>query len=142
MRWERANTANKLIELVEQGLLIVIGLMTLLGVFQELAKIYQSGVVKLADLLLLFIYTEVIGMIGVFYRTKRIPIILPIFIGITGISRLIILQGKEMAPVTLLYESGSILILALACLVVRHVARSGDGRKTRPIAARPCGSMA
>lgn len=121
--------ANKIIELVEQGLLIVIGLMTLLGVFQELAKIYQSGVVKLADLLLLFIYTEVIGMIGVFYRTKRIPIILPIFIGITGISRLIILQGKEMAPVTLLYESGSILILALACLVVRHVARSGDGQE-------------
>ena len=124
--------ANKIIELVEQGLLIVIGLMTLLGVFQELAKIYQSGIVKLADLLLLFIYTEVIGMIGVFYRTKRIPIILPIFIGITGISRLIILQGKEMAPVTLLYESGSILILALACLVVRHVARSGDGQDDTP----------
>ena len=104
-------------------MLIVIGVLTLLGVLQEIMNIYKSGEIRLADLLLIFIYTEVIGMIGVFYRTRKIPIILPIFIGITGISRLIILQGKEMEPVTLLYESSSILILALACFVVRAVMR-------------------
>ena len=110
--------ATKTITVVEQALLIVIGALTLLGVLQEIMNIYRSGEIRLADLLLIFIYTEVIGMIGVFYRTRKIPIILPIFIGITGISRLIILQGKEMEPVTLLYESSSILILALACFVV------------------------
>lgn len=115
--------ATKTITVVEQALLIVIGVLTLLGVLQEIMNIYKSGEIRLADLLLIFIYTEVIGMIGVFYRTRKIPIILPIFIGITGISRLIILQGKEMEPVTLLYESSSILILALACFVVRAVMR-------------------
>ena len=110
--------ATKTITVVEQALLIVIGALTLLGVLQEIMNIYRSGEIRLADLLLIFIYTEVIGMIGVFYRTRKIPIILPIFIGITGISRLIILQGKEMEPITLLYESSSILILALACFVV------------------------
>ena len=110
--------ATKTITVVEQALLIVIGALTLLGVLQEIMNIYRSGEIRLADLLLIFIYTEVIGMIGVIYRTRKIPIILPIFIGITGISRLIILQGKEMEPITLLYESSSILILALACFVV------------------------
>lgn len=119
--------ATKAITVVEQALLIIIGILTLLGVTQEVINIYKSGEIRLADLLLIFIYTEVIGMIGVFYRTRKIPIILPIFIGITGISRLIILQGKEMEPVTLLYESSSILILALACFVVRAVMRGQGG---------------
>ena len=81
--------------------------------------VFQKGKVELADLLLLFIYTEVLGMIGIFYLSNRIPITLPLFIAMTAISRLIILQGKGMEPVTLLYEAGAILIIALACLVVR-----------------------
>ena len=55
--------------------------------------------VNLADLLLLFIYTEVLGMIGVFYMSNKIPITLPLFIAMTALSRLIILQGKDMEPV-------------------------------------------
>ena len=75
---------------------------------------------QLADLLLLFIYTEVLGMIGIFFVSNRIPITLPIFIAMTAISRLIILQGKDMDMSYLLYESGAILILALAVLAVRY----------------------
>ena len=75
----------------------------------------------LADLLLLFIYTEVLGMIGVFYASNRIPITLPLFIAMTAISRLqLYCKGKGMDASVLLYEAGAILIIAIACLVVRY----------------------
>ena len=86
----------------------------------EIIAIYEIGTVTLADLLLLFIYTEVLGMIGVFYASNRIPITLPLFIAMTAISRLIILQGKGMDASVLLYEAGAILIIAFACLVIRY----------------------
>ena len=59
-------------------------------------------------------------MIGVFYASNRIPITLPLFIAMTALARLIILQGKEMDPIVLVYEAGAILIIALACLVIRY----------------------
>ena len=112
--------ASIIIKTIEKALLGLIGVLTLIAVCQEILNIFKNGTVELADLLLLFIYTEVLGMIGIFYLSSRIPITLPLFIAMTAISRLIILQGKEMDPVTLLYEAGAILIIALACLVVRY----------------------
>ena len=105
---------------VEKSLLGIIAVLTLVGTVQEVITIYNNGTVQLADLLLLFIYAEVLGMIGVFFSSNRIPITLPLFIAMTAISRLIILQGKGMDPITLLYEAGAILIIALACLVIRY----------------------
>lgn len=104
---------------VEKGLLTIVALLTLVATFQELSAIYDAKKVQLADLLLLFIYTEVLGMIGAFYKSNKIPITLPLFIAMTALARLIILQGKEMEAITLLYEAGAILILALACLAIR-----------------------
>ena len=108
-----------LVKFVEKFLLATIAILTIIATIQEIYQIYLSGQVNLADLLLLFIYTEVLGMIGVFYTSNRIPITLPLFIAMTAISRLMILQGKDMEASTLLYEAGAILILSLACLVVR-----------------------
>ena len=112
--------ASKIIKFIEKTLLAIIALLTIVATIQEILHIYNIGTVKLADLLLLFIYTEVLGMIGVFYTSNRIPITLPLFIAMTAISRLIILQGKGMEASTLLYEAGAILIIAIACLVVRY----------------------
>jgi|TARA_B100000401_G_C52659895_1_gene649624 protein PsiE len=112
-------SGSQIIKAIEKCLLALIAVLTLVAVAQELMTVFQKGKVELADLLLLFIYTEVLGMIGIFYLSNRIPITLPLFIAMTAISRLIILQGKGMEPVTLLYEAGAILIIALACLVVR-----------------------
>lgn len=108
-----------LVKFVEKFLLATIAILTIIATVQEIYKIFLSGHVNLADLLLLFIYTEVLGMIGVFYSSNRIPITLPLFIAMTAISRLMILQGKDMEASTLLYEAGAILILSLACLAVR-----------------------
>ena len=113
-------TIAKLIKITEKALLAIIALLTILATFEEVLKIYHANSVQLADLLLLFIYTEVLGIIGIFFVSNRIPITLPIFIAMTAISRLIILQGKEMDMSFLLYEAGAILVLAIAVLVVRY----------------------
>ena len=87
----------------------------------SIIKIYEIGTVTLADLLLLFIYTEVLGMIGVFYASNRIPITLPLFIAMTAISRLIILQGKGMDASVLLYEAGAKEVhVKIACPEIRY----------------------
>ena len=109
-----------IVKAIEKILLATIAVLTIIATVQEIIQIYAIGKVTLADLLLLFIYTEVLGMIGVFYASNRIPITLPLFIAMTAISRLIILQGKGMDASVLLYEAGAILIIALACLVVRY----------------------
>ena len=109
-----------LIKITEKGLLAIIAILTVLATLEEVLKIYHANSVQLADLLLLFIYTEVLGMIGIFFVSNRIPITLPIFIAMTAIARLIILQGKEMDMSFLLYEAGAILVLAVAVLIVRY----------------------
>ena len=115
----RTGIAN-VIKITEKGLLAIIAFLTVVATCEEVFKIYDARSVQLADLLLLFIYTEVLGMIGIFFVSNRIPITLPIFIAMTAISRLIILQGKEMDMSFLLYEAGAILVLAIAVLVVRY----------------------
>ena len=113
-------TIAKLIKVTEKCLLVIIAILTLLATCEEVAEIYKKMSVQLADLLLLFIYTEVLGMIGIFFVSNKIPITLPIFIAMTAIARLIILQGKDMDMSFLLFEAGAILILAIAVLAVRY----------------------
>lgn len=107
------------IELLEKGFLAVIAVMTVAAMGQEVWRVIGELKVELKDLLLMFIYAEVLGMIGAYYTNNRIPITLPLFIAITALSRMIVLQGKELDPSILLYESGSILLIALACWVIR-----------------------
>ena len=113
------NIGTFIIELFEKSLLTIVALLTIIATFQELLAIFDARKVELADLLLLFLYTEVLGMVGALKKKKKIPITLPLFIAMTALARLIILQGKEMEAITLLYEAGAILILALACLAIR-----------------------
>ena len=81
---------------VEKGILILIAGFTVYAVGQEMYNVLLARSVKLTDLLLLFIYAEVLGMVASFYKNQQIPIAIPIFIAITALSRLIILQGKEV----------------------------------------------
>ena len=101
-------------------MLICIAIATVCATVIEISTLIIDREVELADLLLLFIYTEVLGMVGVFYRSGSIPITLPLFIAITALSRMIILQGKGSDPQNLLYEAGAILMLAIAVLIIRQ----------------------
>ena len=109
-----------LIKTTERILLICIAIATVCATVIEISNLINDREVELADLLLLFIYTEVLGMVGVFYRSGSIPITLPLFIAITALSRMIILQGKGSDPQNLLYEAGAILMLAIAVLIIRQ----------------------
>ena len=109
----------RIITLMEKSLLVVIAFLTAYAVIVEMFVVLSERAVKLTDLLLLFIYAEVLGMVAAFYKFRKIPITVPIFIVITALCRLIILQGKGINTVDLLYESGAILLLALAALAIR-----------------------
>jgi len=109
---------KKTIDAVEKSFLILIAVFTVAAMVQEVIQLIENRKVELKDLLLMFIYAEVLGMLGVFYSSHRIPITIPLFIAMTALSRLIILQGKEGDPSILLYESGAILLIAIACWIV------------------------
>ena len=109
----------KIITMMEKTLLIIISFLTTYAVVFEILSVVSTRAVTLTDLLLLFIYAEVLGMVAAFYKFRKIPITVPIFIAITALCRLIILQGKGINTIDLLYESGAILLLALAALIIR-----------------------
>ena len=109
-----ARWVEKLFEAGEKILLVIIAVLTLIAVALELITLGSELKLELADLLLLFIYLEVFGMAVVYYRAQTLPVTLPVLIAITGITRLIILQGKDFEPSILLYEAGAIFLLAIA----------------------------
>jgi len=103
----------KLFSVGERLVLVLIGILAMVAVGMELIEFSREGSVRLADLLLLFIYLEVVGMACAYYATHSVPVTLPVLIAITGITRLIILQGKEFEPTQLVFEAGAVLLLAL-----------------------------
>ena len=110
---------KKIIRLIQVTAVLLIFIGSVIGFVIEV--IYMIGIrrVELADLLLLFIYVEVMGMIRVYLLQEEIRITYPLIIAITAISRLIILQKKDLDPSILVYESVAILVLALAIIVLR-----------------------
>lgn len=109
---------------IERVLLFIVVLLTLGGVAFEIHTIFLAKTITLADILLMFLYLEIVGMVAVYYADHRSAFVYPIFIAITALSRLIILQGKEMAPENILYEAVAILILAVAGTVLVRMQRS------------------
>lgn len=97
----------------ERGLLLLIGGLAIVAVGFELADFMTTGDINLADLLLLFIYLEVLGMAYAYYSTHSVPVTLPVLIAITGITRLILLS-KDSEPTKLMFEAGAVLLLAIA----------------------------
>ena len=85
----------------------------------EILKMANVQSIQLADLLLLFIYLEVMGMVGNYWSNQSVRLTYPLFIAITALSRLIILQKKDVDASSLIYESGAILLLAVAIVVLK-----------------------
>jgi protein PsiE len=108
---------GKAIQQLESLFLLVIALLTVVGAVKEIYLILGKRDVGLQDLLLMFLYVEVLGMVGIYLDSKQIPITLPIFIAITALARMAILQ-KEQDPVHIIYEASSILMLAIAAFIV------------------------
>ena len=99
--------------------LVIILAATVIAFGIEVYQMIEIQKVTLADLLLLFLYLEVLAMVRVFWESQSIQITLPLFIAITALARFIILQGKSINPEVLLYEAGAIVLIAIAILVLR-----------------------
>jgi len=110
---------EKIVKQIQLLTLIIILISTIIAIGSELYQMFKIQTVTLADLLLLFLYLEVLAMVRVFWESQSIQITLPLFIAITALSRFIILQGKSINPEILVYEAGAILLIALAILVLR-----------------------
>jgi protein PsiE len=110
---------NNNFEILEKIVLSLLLVCTLIAIGQEILVMVENKRVSLADILLLFIYVEVLGMIKEYWLAKVIRMSYPLFIAMTALARLIILQRKDIEPVTLIYESLSILIIAISIVVLR-----------------------
>lgn len=113
------STTLGLLRACERVLLVVVAGMTVLAAGSELIEIARDGTVTLADLLLMFLYTEVVGMVAVYYASRQTPVVYPIFIAMTAVARLLVLQSKDMSPEKILFEAGAIVLLAIAAAVLR-----------------------
>ena len=100
-------------------LMVIILTSTVIAVGIEISKMFQNRSVTLADLLLMFLYLEVLAMVRVFWNQQSISITLPLLIAITALARFIILQGKEMDPTALVYEAVAIVLIAGAIVILR-----------------------
>ena len=102
----------------ENLLLAVIGFLTMFAAGMDIYHMVINFKVQLADLFLLFIYAEIIGMVGAFYISNRIPVTLPIIIAMTALCRLIVLHSKDADPWVLIAEAGAILVLGGAAYIM------------------------
>ena len=110
---------EKFIKNLQLVLLSIILISTILAVAIEIKTMFLNESVTLADLLLMFLYLEVIAMVRVFWNQQSISITLPLLIAITALARFIILQGKEMDPSALVYEALAIVLIASAIVILR-----------------------
>ena len=112
-------------------LMVIILISTVIVVGIEMNKMFLAKSVTLADLLLMFLYLEVLAMVRVFWDQQSISITLPLLIAITALARFIILQGKEMDPTALVYEAVAIVLIAGAIVILRlrHIDKLGLKRK-------------
>jgi protein PsiE len=112
------NPIQVLIGIAEQALLLTIAIATIGAAVIEIVRILSVMTVNLSDLFLLFIYAEVLGMVGVFYKENRIPVTLPLIIAITALTRMIVIQTKGLDSVNIIFEASGILLLAVAAYIM------------------------
>ena len=102
----------------EKLLLAIIGISTCVASAIYLYEMILAREILLGDLFMLFIYAEILAMVGAFYSTNRIPVTLPIIVAITALCRLIIMQTKDMDGLMVMWEAGAIFILAGAAYLM------------------------
>ena len=122
---------EKIAKNLQLVLMVIILISTVIAVGIEINKMFVAKSVTLADLLLMFLYLEVLAMVRVFWNQQSISITLPLLIAITALARFIILQGKEMDPTALVYEAIAIVLIAAAIVILRlrHSDKLGLKRK-------------
>jgi protein PsiE len=110
---------NQAIRNIQLVAVVAVLIATIIAFFVELTLMYETKTIGLADLLLMFIYIEVLGLVRSYWETRSVRITYPLVIAITALARYIILQEKDSDPANLIYIALAILIVSLATVVVR-----------------------
>lgn len=123
------------LDIVELAGLLIIAFATTVAIYQEAMVMIEARKVTLADLLLMFLYLEVLAMIGQYFRSGHIPVRYPLYIAMVALARYLILDIKELTELRVMATAGAILLLTLAVLAIRfgHVRfpyREDEERKT------------
>jgi len=114
------NFGHKALEIVEDIGLLIIAISTIIAMSFEIGEMIKAMEVTLADLLLLFIYLEVLAMIGIYLKSGRLPVRLPLYIAIVALARYMILDMKNLDTLRMLGVAGAVLILAVSILAIRY----------------------
>ena len=110
---------NNTIRNIQLTAVLFVLVSTIIAFFLEVMEMYENKNIELADLLLMFIYIEVIGLVRSYWETRSVRITYPLVIAITALARYIILQDKNSDPSNLIYISLAILIVSIATVVIR-----------------------
>ena len=111
---------HKVIVWLEIVGLLVIAVATVIAVGSELAAMFKAGTVTLADLLMLFIYLEVLAMVAIYLDSGKLPVRIPLYIAIVALARYMILDMKNLDTIHLLSIAGATLIIAITILAIRY----------------------
>ena len=117
---DNSHPMMRFILFVERAGLVLITLATIIAIGQELWVVIRNARVELHDILLLFIYLEILTMVALYFTSGKLPVRYPIYISIVAITRFIILGMKEMNALEIIYLAGAILLLTIASIVLRY----------------------
>ena len=110
---------SKTIRNIQLSAVLTLLISTVIAFIIEMKTMYENQTITLADLLLMFIYIEVIGLVKSYWETRAVRITYPLVIAITALARFIILQDKESDPANLIYISLAILITAISTVIIK-----------------------
>ena len=110
---------NNTIRNIQLTAVLFVLVSTIIAFMLEVKEMYDNKNIELADLLLMFIYIEVIGLVKSYWETRSVRITYPLVIAITALARFIILQDKDSDPSNLIYISIAILIVAVSTVIIR-----------------------
>lgn len=100
--------------------LIIVAIATVVAIGIEINVMVSNQTVLLTDLLLLFIYLEVLTMVAVYYESGELPIKIPLYIGIVALARYLILDMKNIDTWRILGVATAILLLGLSIIVIHY----------------------
>ena len=108
------------LDVVEYLGLMVIGVATTVAMYHEVTTMFAAQKVQLADLLLMFLYLEVLAMIGQYFKSGQLPVRFPMYIAMVALARYLILDLKEMSEWRMLAVAAAIFLLTVGVLVIRY----------------------
>lgn len=116
---EIRNIAHQSLTWIQDVGLMIIAIATVIAVGFEIGSMIEARVVTLADLLLLFIYLEVLAMVAMYLESGKLPVRMPLYIAIVALARYLILDMKNLDTMRMLAVAGTALIIAIAVLLIR-----------------------